>query len=287
MLMIRASVWASTLRKRRPIRCHRSLAHTRLTAEAVGQLAEDAIDPVAHVAVGPLDALGRLRVVPGLTRRRRQQGLPVRRQPLPEPGDAIVAVPQDDAPRRGGRDKVGQHRLLGGVGRGQDDLADQAGPGQAGVQAEAVEGLAVGVVLAVTRLAPEAAAEAGAGEPADGDGHAVDDLNAVIGGGGLPGQPAPDQLLDVPEVGGLTGKSRAASVGQGREEVSEMAAEVGEEMLVAVEAQELAGALHRQHLGVGQSRGGAAPTQALHTQPPLCDLEFIVNGDKHGYNQCV
>lgn len=67
----------------------------------------------------------------------------------------------------------------------------------------------------------------------------------------------------------------------------EVAGEVGEDVFVAVQSQELAHVLHRQHLGVGEPGGGAALAEAAHTQPPLCDLEFVVKRDKHGYNQGV
>jgi hypothetical protein len=49
---------------------------------------------------------------------------------------------------------------------------------------------------------------------------------------------------------------------QVREEVGVVAAEVGEELRILVEPQELADDLDGEHLGVAQRRGGSAPSEA-------------------------
>lgn len=85
----------------------------------------------------------------------------------------------------------------------------------------------------------------------------------------------------------MAGEGRAAGAGQGWEEVLAVAAEVGEDVFVGVQAQELAHALRRQHLGVGQLGRGAALPEARGVQPLARDLDLVVSRDKHGYNHVV
>ncbi len=71
-----------------------------------------------------------------------------------------------------------------------------------------------------------------------------------------------------------------------REEVATVAREVGKDVLITIEAQELARTFHRQNLGVGPFWCGSALPEAGHVQPLPGNFKFVVNAIR-GYNQGV
>lgn len=111
--------------------------------------------------------------------------------------------------------------------------------------------------------------------------HTVHYVQAVVGAGDFRSQPAPDQLLEVPEISGLPGESNAVGLCQGWKEVREVE---GKDVCVGVRPQELAHALHHQHLGVGEPGHAAALLKALGVQPLARDHALIISCNKYGYN---
>ena len=129
------------------------------------------------------------------------------------------------------------------------------------MQAEAVDQPASRVVVAEGGLTGEASAVPGAGEAAGVHGQAVDQPERLVGRQPR-GQVALQATLDRPQVGRLASEGGAVHRGQAGEEVAVMAAEMGEDALVVVQAEELAGHLDGDHLAVGQARGRAMAAEA-------------------------
>jgi hypothetical protein len=94
----------------------------------------------------------------------------------------------------------------------------------------------------------------------------------------------PEPSLDLPEVSRLPRKRRAVDAPEHREQVRVVAAEVGEERLLLVEAEGLADDLHRQHFGVVEYRLRPTPTR-----PPAgeFDGEGIIDKAEDCYNESV
>jgi hypothetical protein len=87
------------------------------------------------------------------------------------------------------------------------------------------------------------------------------------------------QLLDPPQVRRLPGERRPVHAPQRGELPQVVAAEVGVDALVGVQAQELPGQFHREHLAVGQGRCPAVAPQrpGRPRQPP----QFLVDQAEH------
>jgi hypothetical protein len=103
----------------------------------------------------------------------------------------------------------------------------------------------------------QAAAAVGAGEPADRDRHAVQDRDRRVVGH-LREEVGVQALLGRPEVGGLAGEGGAVDPAQGGEPLAPVAAEVGVQAGIGVDAEELSDDLDREDFAVGQGRGRAA-----------------------------
>jgi hypothetical protein len=114
-------------------------------------------------------------------------------------------------------------------------------------------GLLGGLVMAPGGQLPQPPAAIGAGEPADRDGHAVDQRDRRVELD--PAEQVPVQLgLDRPQVGRLPGEAGAMDPAQTREPIAPVAAEVLVPADVGVDAEELPDPFDGQDLAVGQGR---------------------------------
>jgi len=128
------------------------------------------------------------------------------------------------------------------------------------VHTEAVEGLLEENVLAKSGFSFEARAAVGAGEQARRQGHRVTKCE----GGIVRGQREkllPEKLLDLPEVGGLTGEGGAVYLVEGREPLGVVPSEEEVDGLVGVDAEELPDHFDGEHLGVGELGGRSTLAQ--------------------------
>ncbi len=90
----------------------------------------------------------------------------------------------------------------------------------------------------------------------------------------------PEALLDLPEVGRLPGQGGAIYPHQVREEVNVVAPEVGEELRILVESQELTDDLYGEHFGVAQRWGGSTLSEAPEVSDAVVDE--AEDGDDEG-----
>jgi len=203
-------------------------------ALALGQLAEDGVEAVAQPTQGR--APSRLGIAPG-----RAVGGDEADAPRGERGGEGrrpgVAVADGGAAGRLGQPR--DEREVVGVGRGDGEAREHAGPGDAGVDAAAVHRLPRHHVLAEGGLATEAAAARGAGEAADRQREAVEQRERRVVRS-LRGAVPPQALLDPPQVGGLAGERGPMDLPQRREPVAVVPPEVALERRVGLEPQVLA-----------------------------------------------
>ena len=125
------------------------------------------------------------------------------------------------------------------------------------VHPKAIEGLLEESVLAKGSLSFKTPATVGAGKQACRQGHRVADGEAsIVRDFGQ--ELLPEVLLDLPEVGCLSGEGGAMHLAEGGEPFAVVAAEIAVDSLVGVEPQELAYGLDSDDFGVGERRGRAA-----------------------------
>src|SRR4051794_20959927 len=145
------------------------------------------------------------------------------RKQSPEFGVPVGTVADTHAVRR--QVQFGQHRLVGGVGRSQLVGQDDAGTARdAQVQPEAVKDVAIGVRIAVGGLAGITPAEPSPAKAAGEDRHAIGQPGDVVGHQ-LSSQTLLQQVLDFPQVGGLSDEGGAVDRNQGWEGVGMVAPE--------------------------------------------------------------
>lgn len=113
--------------------------------------------------------------------------------------------------------RIGGHLQFVDVACRQLELGDDARPTQARVEAQAIEGLAGEVVVAVGRLFRQAPTARGAGKLADRQGEALDEHEGRLMGD-VGGRLLPELFVDPAEIGRLA-ESGAMHVPQGRKEV--------------------------------------------------------------------
>src|SRR5215212_352834 len=248
-----------------------------LDREPLAELGEDRLDPVADArnAAAPL---GRRVARPLLEGHQHLDAPPP--QPLAQLRRPVGAVGEADACRL--VRQLLQDRQVGHPGRRHAQARHHAGPTEARVEPEAVDGRFGGMILSVARCTAEAAAAWGAPEAADRQREAVGYRPTWVAAR-FGQESLPERLLDLPQVRSLAREGRAMHAGEGREEVGVVAAEVSEDLRVTVEAEVLADDLDGEHLGVGQH--GARPALA---QPPRHGpRQSVVNEAEDGYNERV
>jgi hypothetical protein len=181
-------------------------------------------------------------------------------QLFPLLGRPVVAIP-DGEPAPSGLDELGQHGKLVGVGRGYREAGDHPGPAHPHVYPEAVEGLFEQGIFAESGFSFEAAAAVGAGEQACWQGHRVYQRESGVVRG-KEEQFLPEMLLDLPEVGCLTGEGGAVDIAESGEPLGVVAPKEEMDALVGVYAEELADHFYGEDLRVGELGGGSAASDA-------------------------
>jgi hypothetical protein len=171
----------------------------------------------------------------------------------------VVAISDEKA--RSSLGDLWEHGKLVGIGRGYRDAADHPRPANPHMHPKAVEGLFEESVLAESSLPFEALAAMGSGEGARWQGHRVADGKRGVVRSELK-ELLPEELLGLPEVCCLPGEGGAMHPPQVREEVGIVAPEVGKELRVLVEPQELAYDLDGQDLRVEERRSRSTLSEA-------------------------
>src|SRR5215207_2104401 len=153
------------------------------------------------------------------------------------------------------------HREFVDIGRSEAEADDHPGPANPKVRSQAVEGLLVDLVVAESALFGQEPAAVSPSEPTHGDGEGVHQTEERVEAD-LPAQQVlPQSLFGDPQIGRLTRESGAVHLPQGWEELPVVTPEVGEEVLLGVDAEKLADDLDGQDLRVGKLRVGTALTQ--------------------------
>jgi hypothetical protein len=225
---------------------------------ALCELRKDGVDPVAQAAQEHAPFGGGIALLGAVGCEQRKIHAPRRffsrlRRP-------VIAIPDDET--AGGFEEFGEHREFVGVGGGNRDAADEPRPANAYVHPKAVERLPEKRVLAEGRFTAESTAAVGAGKQASRQGQRVHQREGrIVGSEGE--ELLLDALLDLPEVGGLTGEVGAVDLPEGGEPFSVVAAEDEVDALVSVYAEELAYELYGENFRVGKLRSWTALTRGF------------------------
>jgi hypothetical protein len=244
-----------------------------LYAVASCELRKDGVDPVAKPAEEGTPSGRGIALLAAV--RREELDAPAPRQLFPRLRRVVVTVPDGDPASE--LQEFGHDRKLMGVGRSHREAGDNTGPADPNVHPEAVEGLPEQRVLAESRLAAEAAAAVGAGEEARGQGHRVHEREGRVVGGERE-ELLPEDFFDLPEVGGLAGEGGPVYLAEGGEPIGVVAAKEEADVLVGVEAQELAYDLDGEDLRVGELGRRAALANAT-------ILELVVDEAEDGHDE--
>jgi hypothetical protein len=228
-----------------------------LYAIAPRELREDGINAVTKAAQegAPLGS----RVLLLCPVRREELDAHATRQLFLGLGRPVIAIPDDET--RGSLDDLWQHGELMGISRGHREAGNETRPANPNMHPEAVEGLPEKRVLAESRLAAKALAPVSAGEEAGRQGHRVADGEGGIVRGERE-ELLPEALLYLPEVCCLPAEGGAMHSPQVREVVGVVVPEVGKELRVLIESQELSDDLDGEHFGIGECGGGSTCSEA-------------------------
>jgi len=228
---------------------------------ALCELRKDGVDPVAQAAQEHAPFGGGIALLGAVGCEQRNIHAP--RQFFSRLRRQVIAIPDDET--AGGFEEFGEHREFVGVGGGNRDAADEPRPANAHMHPKAVEGLPEKRVLAEDRFTAESTAAVGAGKQASRQGQRVHQREGrIVGSEGE--EFLPEALLDLPEVGGLTGEGGAVDLPEGREPFSVVAAEEEVDALVSVYAEELA-----YDFRVGKLRSWTALTRGFPVFEPVVD----------------
>jgi hypothetical protein len=215
-----------------------------LDGSTLDELAEDGVDAVAPA--GENTAQPRPRILFSAVERGQELDATLG-ELLTEAWRPEVAIANEQTDGASGK-------VFGGeflpIARGELDLADDTGPADARMQAEAVEGQMREMIMAIGGLPSEAPAARGACELAYWEGKAVNDGELRIMGD-LGADPLPEPIFHYLQVRCLAHEGRPVDTGERREEVSVVAPEVGEEGTILLHAEVLPDNFHRQHFAVG------------------------------------
>jgi len=171
----------------------------------------------------------------------------------------VVAIPDDET--GGTLGEFGDDRELMGIGRGHRQTANDARPADPHVHPETVEGLFEERVFAEGGLSLEALAAVGSGEQTSWQGEGVSQGEGGLVRG-IDQELLPDEFLGFPEVCRLAREGGAVHSREVREEVGVVTPEVGEELCIFVESQELTDDLDGEDFGVAERGGGSACSEA-------------------------
>jgi hypothetical protein len=242
---------------------------------SLGELAENGVYPVAKMAKQSTPTGSWISLLGGVGGQKLNTHP---RQLLSGFGRVVVAVSQGDP-----RDKLGEfwkHTELMGVGRSHREAGDHPRPADPYVHPKTIEGLLEQCVLAKSGLASETPAAISTGKQARWQGHRVaDGEGGVVGSLGQ--ELLPEVLFDLPEVGRLPAEGGAMNHQEVREVVGVVAPEVGKEVRIFVESQELADDLDGEHFGVAERWGGSTCSET----PEISDA--VVYEAEDGYDEGV
>src|SRR5829696_8859822 len=222
-----------------------------------GELRKNGVDAVAKAAQVGAFLRGRISFLGGVWGKKFYAY--ATHQLLAGLGRVVVAVP-DDQPR-GSLDDLRQHRELVGISRGHREARDETGPANPHVHPETVEGLFEEGVFAEGGLSLEALAAVGSGEQTSWQGEGVSQGEGGLVRG-IDQELLPDEFLGFPEVCRLAREGGAVHSREVREEVGVVTPEVGEELCIFVESQELTDDLDGEDFGVAERGGGSACSEA-------------------------
>ncbi len=243
------------------------------------QLPKDGINPIAYSAQHGTPTMGRgmLGAAKGC-----QQADASPAQKGFERGQPVIAVSQEQSARACGQ--IGDDLAFMDVGRGQDHLGNYSRPAQADMQAEAIEGLASRMVLAVVGLPSEAPTAGGAGELTDRDRKTINDGNRWVIGQELVSYPFPEAFFDGPQIGRLAHKAGAVQMGQSGKEGRPVVTKVREQRFILAQSQIGPNHFHRENLAIREFGQWAALTQPRTSRDAR---QQIINQTKPCDNQLV
>ena len=109
----------------------------------------------------------------------------------------------------------------------QEDMGDETRPAQTQMDPKARKGLSIGMVFPVPGQAAKAGTGGSSRKTTHGQGHALNDAYQGVLTDYLISHPAPQPLLDRPQIGCLADKGAAMDLGQDREKVRIVLLEIG------------------------------------------------------------
>ena len=232
-----------------------------LGVEALGELADDRLNPTTHSR----QARRERRFFMRLVFERGQQREVLAFEFTSQFGTPVVTISQDPPARSG--EHLRGHCHVACVGRGQLGALDHAGPEDRHVSTQAVERLVGYVIVAEGCFGGETSATRGAPEAADQQAE-ISAWEAVNNGQepvatDLTSKVSQQVLFDAPQVGRLPRKRCAANPAERGKERGVMLAEVGENAAVGVVGQEFADEFTSQDHAIGHRRSRAALAQPL------------------------
>ena len=183
-------------------------------------------------------------------------------------------VPVTKRPAHTLRQQVFGDLHVGDVSRSQTEVHDHARPRDDQVNAQSVEGLLRHVVVSIRGVFPETATPLRASEPTDRHGEAVDDGDLWIRVDTRQ-DVLPQALLEVPQVRSLPSERRAMDRSERGEPRGVVTAEVVEDALVGINAEEGSHHFHGQHLAVVQPRTWSTGPHGLIPHPVVDETEDV------------
>src|SRR5205085_1411571 len=145
------------------------------------------------------------------------------------------------------------HRQLMHISWRQVQAHDHTRPADSQMCAHAEESLMSKLVIAIGRHLAQSAATCGSCKAADRHRETVNQRNGPVNFQ-VARQVLPETLFNPPQVRCLTSKGRAMNTAQGREEMVEVAAKIGEDRFILIQSEIFTDRLHRQHFRARQQR---------------------------------